>query len=102
MEQVTHLQAEIPPSEEETNSLFATTLSEGRYETYVARKPMAFGRQLSPGNAVFVEVKGHSDVLPGIVRYKGVLPPCLGTWFGVELIVSTRALFMYIKSHCWL
>ena len=33
----------------------------------------------------------------GIVWYKGVLPPCLGTWFGVELFVSTRAL---VKSCC--
>ena len=88
MEQVTHLQAELGPSEEETNLLLAITLSEGRYETYIARKPMTFGRQLSPGSAVFVEVKGHSNVLPGIVRYKGVLPPIPGTWFGVELIVS--------------
>ena len=102
MEQVTHLQAEIPPSEEETNLLLAITLSEERYQTYRDRKRMAFGRQLSQGSAVFVEVKGNSKFLPGIVRYKGVLPPCLGTWFGVELIVSTRALFMYIKSHCWL
>ncbi|XP_027043124.1 ubiquitin carboxyl-terminal hydrolase CYLD-like, partial [Pocillopora damicornis] len=86
MEQVTHLQAELGPSEEETNLLLAITLSEGRYETYIARKPMTFGRQLSPGSAVFVEVKGHSNVLPGIVRYKGVLPPIPGTWFGVELI----------------
>ena len=93
---------ELGPSEEETNLLLAITLSEGRYETYIARKPMTFGRQLSPGSAVFVEVKGHSNVLPGIVRYKGVLPLIPGTWFGVELIVSTLALFMYVKLCCWL
>ena len=79
-------------SEEETNLLLAITSSEGRYQTYTDRKRLAFGRQLSPGSAVFVEVKGASKVLPGIVRYKGVLPPSLGTWFGVELIVSTRVL----------
>ena len=61
------------------------------------RKRLAFGRQLSHGRAVFVEVKGASRILPGIVWYKGVLPPCLGTWFGVELFVSTRAL---VKSCC--
>ena len=70
---MTHLQAELGPSEEETNLLLAITLSEGRYETYIARKPMTFGRQLSPGSAVFVEVKGHSNVLPGIVQYKGTV-----------------------------
>ena len=96
MEQVAHLQAELGSSEEETNLLLAIILLEGRYATYIARKPMTFGRQLSPGSAVFVEVKGHSNVLPGIVRYKGVLPPIPGTWFGVELIVSTLALFMYV------
>ena len=67
MEQVTHLRAELGPSEEETNLLLAITLSEGRYETYIARKPMTFGRQLSPGSAVFIEVKGHSNVLPQVL-----------------------------------
>ena len=89
-------------SEEETNLLLAITSSEGRYLSYIDRKRMAFGRQLSQGSAVFVDVKGHSNVLPGIVRYKGVLPPIPGTWFGVELIVSTLALFMYVKLCCWL
>ena len=86
-------------SEEETNLLLAITLSEERYQTYIDRKRMAFGRQLSQGSAVCVEVKGNSKFLPGIVRYKGVLPPSLGTWFGVELIVSTRALD---KSCFWM
>ena len=35
MEQVTHLQAELGPSEEETNLLLAITLLEGRYATYI-------------------------------------------------------------------
>ena len=86
-------------SEGETNLLLAITSAEGRYQTYMDRKRLAFGRQLSHGRAVFVEVKGASRILPGIVWYKGVLPPCLGTWFGVELFVSTRAL---VKSCCWM
>ena len=85
--------------EEESNLLLAITLSEIRYQTYIGRKLLAFGQQLSHGSAVFVEVRGASKVLPGIVWYKGVLPLSLGTWFGVELIVSTRALF---KSCCWM
>ena len=88
-------------SEEETNLLLAITSSEGRYQTYIDRKRLAFGRQLSHGRAVFVEVKGASQVLPGIVWYKGILPPSLGTWFGVELIVSTRALAL-VKSCRWM
>ena len=54
MEQVAHLQAELGSSEEETNLLLAITLLEGRYATYLARKPMTFGRQLSPGSAVLL------------------------------------------------
>ena len=88
-------------SEEESNLLLAISSSEGRYQMYTGTKRLAFGRQLSPGSAVFVEVKRVSKLLPGIVWYKGVLPPNLGTWFGVELIVSTRALAL-VKSCCWM
>ena len=84
-------------TEEETNLLLAVASSEGRYQTYIDTKRLTFGRQLSPRSAVFVEIKDLSNSLPGIVWYKGVLPPCLGTWFGVELIVSTGAL---VKSCC--
>ncbi|PFX11741.1 Ubiquitin carboxyl-terminal hydrolase CYLD [Stylophora pistillata] len=73
-------------SEEETNLLLAITSSEGRYQTYIAKRRLASGRQLVDGSAVFVKVKGFLKVLPGVVRYKGELPPSLGTWFGVELI----------------
>ena len=86
-------------SEEETNLLLAITSAEGRYQTYIDRKRLTFGRQLSPGSTVFVDVKGVSKVLPGVVWYIGILPPSLGTWFGVELTVSTRAL---VKSCCWM
>ena len=86
-------------SEKDTNLLLAITSAERRYLTYLDRKRLTFGRQLLPGSTVFVEVKGASKVLPGVVWYEGVLPPSLGTWFGVELIVSTRAL---VKSCCWM
>ena len=86
-------------SEEETNLLLAITSPEGRYKAYKDRKHMAFGQQLSIGSDVWVEVEGITQILPGTVWYKGVLPPNLGTWFGVELIVSTHAL---VKSCCWL
>ena len=86
-------------SEEETNLLLAITSPEGRYKAYIDRKHMAFGQQLSIGSDVWVEVEGITQILPGTVCYKGVLLPNLGTWFGVELIVSTHAL---VKSCCWL
>ena len=84
-------------SEEVTNLLLAVASSEGRYQTYIDTKRLTFGRQLSPGSAVFFEMNELSKSLPGIVRYKGILPSRLGTWFGVELIVSTGAL---VKSCC--
>ena len=86
-------------SQRESSLLLAISSSEKRYETFTDRKRLAFGRKLSQGSAVFVEVKGFSKFLPGIVWYRGILPPNLGTWFGVELIVSTRAL---VKSCCWM
>ena len=86
-------------SEEETNLLLAITSPEERYKAYIDRKHMAFGQQLSIGSDVWVEVEGITQILPGTVCYKGVLLPNLGTWFGVELIVSTHAL---VKSCCWL
>ena len=84
-------------SEEVTNLLLAVASFERRYQTYIDTKRLTFGRQLSPGSAVFFEMEELSKSLPGIVRYKGVLPSSLGTWFGVELIVSTDAL---VKSCC--
>ena len=75
-------------SDEEANFLLAISSSESRYQTLIDRKSLAFGRQLLSGSSVFVKVKGISKDLPGIVRYKGELPPHLGTWFGVELTVS--------------
>ena len=84
-------------SEENSNLLLAIPSPERRYQTYIDRNRLALGRQLSVGSTVFVEVKGNSKVLPGAVWYKGVLPPSLGTWFGVELIVSAGAL---VKSCC--
>ena len=89
-------------SEEESSLLLAITSCEERYGTYTDRKRLAFGRKLSQGSAVFVEVKGFyllPKFLPGIVWYRGILPPSLGTWFGVELIVSTHT---QVKSCCWM
>ena len=86
-------------SEEESSLLLAITSSEKRYGTYTDRKRLAFGRKLTQGSAVFVEVKGFLKFLPGIVWYRGILPPGLGTWFGVELIVSTHT---QVKSCCWM
>ena len=59
-----------------------------RYQTFIHRNRLDFGRQISPGSQVFVEVKGVSKKLHGTVWYVGELPPSHGTMFGVELIVS--------------
>ena len=74
---------------EDANLLLAIPVSETIYQTFMDSKSLAFGRQLLPGSAVIVKVKRFLREFPGVVWYKGELPPNLGTWFGVELIVST-------------
>ena len=80
-------------SDEDANLLLAISSIRERYETFIDRKRLDFGRQLSPGDQVFVAVPGISKDLPGIAWYKGELPSNFGTMFGVELIVS---------SYCYL
>ena len=75
-------------SDEDANLLLAISSSESRYQTFIDRKRLDFGRRLSPENQVFVSLKGITKELPGVVWFKGELPPNLGTLFGVELIVS--------------
>ena len=75
--------------EGDANLLLAISSSESRYETFSDRKRLDFGRRLSPGNQVFVSVKGIAKELPGVVRFKGELRCNLGTFLGVELIVSS-------------
>ncbi|XP_022777523.1 uncharacterized protein LOC111318940, partial [Stylophora pistillata] len=73
-------------SVEQANLHLTISSFEGRYQTFISGKRLAFGGRLSPGSAVFVEVKEILKTLPGVVRFKGELPPNLGTWFGVELL----------------
>ena len=75
-------------SAEEANLLLAISSLGERYKTFIDRKRLDFGRRLSPENQVFVSVKGFTKDLPGVVWYKGELPSCPGTMFGVELIVG--------------
>lgn len=75
-------------SDEEASLLLAISSLEERYQTCIDRKRLDFGRRLSPKNLVFVSVKGFTKDLPGVVRYKGELPSCPGTMFGVELTVG--------------
>ncbi|XP_020607631.1 uncharacterized protein LOC110046282 [Orbicella faveolata] len=75
-------------SDEEANLLLAISSAESRYQTFIDRKSLDFGRRLSPGNQVFLSVKGMAKDLPGVVRFKGELPFRPGTTFGVELTVG--------------
>ena len=61
-----------------------------RYQCYIDRNRLDFGRQISPGSQVFVEVKGVSKKLHGTVWYVGELVGLRGTMFGVELTVSRK------------
>ena len=78
-------------SDEEANLLLAISSLGERYATFVDRQRLEFGRRLSPENKVFVSGKGFTKDLRGVVRYKGELPSCPGTMFGVELIVGINS-----------
>jgi len=78
-------------SDEEANLLLAISSLGERYASFIDRKRLDFGRRLSPENQVFVSVKGFTKELPGVVWYKGELPSCPGTMFGVELIVGINS-----------
>ena len=71
---------------EDSNLLLAISSTGLRYQTFVDRKRLDFGRQILPGRQVFVEVKGISKKVVGTVWYIGELPPDRGTMFGVELV----------------
>ena len=73
---------------EETNLLLAIYSVGLRYQSFNDRKRLDFGRQISPGSQVLVEVKGVSKRLHGTVWYIGELPSLHGTMFGVQLVVS--------------
>jgi len=87
-------------SDEEANLLLAISSLGERYATFIDRKRLDFGRRLSPENQVFVSVKGFTKNLPGVVRYKGELPFCPGTMFGVELIVSINLCVLQQSALC--
>ena len=87
-------------SDEEANLLLAISSLGERYSTFIDRKRLDFGRRLSPANHVFVSVKGFTKELPGIVLYKGELPSCPGTMFGVELIVSINSCVLQQSALC--
>ena len=61
------------------------------HQTLIGRRSLDSGRRLSPGDHVFVSVKGFAEDVPGVVLYKSELPFCSGTMFGVELIVGTSS-----------
>ena len=75
---------------EDANLLLAICSVGLRYQCYIDRKRLDFGRQISPGSQVFVEVKGVSKKLHGTVWYVGELVRLRGTMFGVELTVSRK------------
>ena len=84
-------------SDEDANLLLAISSLEERYQTFMDRIRLDFGRKIVLGCKVYVSVKGISRKLPGVVWYKGELPSNNGTMFGVELIVSIPAFsYMYL------
>ena len=84
-------------SDEDANLLLGISSLEERYQTFMDRFHLDFGRKIVSGCKVYVSIKGISRKLPGIVWYKGELPSNTGIMFGVELIVSMPA-FSYIHA----
>ena len=83
---------------EEADLLLAISSAGLRYQTFIDRKRLDFGRRILPGSQVWVEVKGIPKKLHGVVWYKGDLPSTLGTMFGVQLIVSELYMVIYFMS----
>ena len=82
-------------TEEDANLLLAISSLEERYQTYMDSLQLDFGRKIGPDSEVYVTVKRISKKLSGIVWYKGELPSCNGTMFGVELTVSKLHNYAY-------
>ena len=77
-----------PLTREEADLLLAIDSYALRYQIYIDRGRLDFGKRLQGGSHVMVSVKGISKNLPGVVRYKVFLPDVRGTMFGVQLHVS--------------
>ena len=83
-------------TDKDTANLLLPILSpEERYQTYMDRVRLDFGRKIGQGSMVYVSVKGVSKVSLGVVFYKGELSSCNGTMFGVELTVSMLHKLIY-------
>jgi len=73
-------------SDEDAKLLLPISSLEERYQTFMNRIRLDFGRKIFPGCQVHVFVEGIDVKIPGIVWYVGELPSKNGTMFGVELI----------------
>ncbi|XP_029181052.2 U-box domain-containing protein 70-like isoform X2 [Acropora millepora] len=70
---------------QEADLLLAISSLTKRLALFDDGKRLDFGKRLEHGSRVLVLVKGVSDKLPGVVRFKGKLSDLPGTMFGVEL-----------------
>ena len=77
-----------PLTREEADLLLAIDSVTLRYQIYIDRGRLDFGKRLEVGSHVMVSVKESFKNLPGVVRYKGFLADLTGTMFGVQLHVS--------------
>ena len=82
----------------DTNLLMAISSVGVRYQTFMDRRRLEFGRQISYGSQVFVEMGGVSKKLHGTVWYIGELAACHGTMFGVELVVSRFYVILLMRE----
>jgi hypothetical protein len=78
--------------EEEAKLLLAISTMGDRFKVFDNKSLLKDGKKMTLGSYVYVKVRsvggGSKQELKGVIRYKGPLPKELGTWFGVELLVS--------------
>lgn len=91
-------------SDEEASLLLAIPSAETRFQTFIDKKRLDFGRRpVTEIKQVFVrtEVKGSERDLPSVVPFKREAPLGTGTMFGVELTVGINSLmrgFMHFSA----
>ena len=73
---------------QEADLLVAVSSPTLTLEIFRDGRRLDFGKRLELESRVLVPVRGISNKLPGVVRFKGKLPDSPGTMFGVELHVS--------------
>jgi len=84
-------ETDVAPLSDKDFLLLEAIYSPGsRYETFIAGNKLDWGRNLRPGNPVYVSIPYTKCRAAAVIRYFGGLPPDRGLMFGIEITVSYR------------